>query len=54
MNKCFTPFRTIEITVGNLDNFTNAEPIKCKHWQKFSTVQKIMKNAKVSSLLLHI
>lgn len=46
--------KTIEITVGNLYNFTKAEAIKCKHWQKFLTLQNIMKNAKVSSLLLRI
>lgn len=46
--------RTIEITVGNLDNFTKAEAIKCEYWQKFLTLQKVVKNAKVSSLLLQI
>lgn len=29
---------TIEITVGNLDNFIKVEAIKCKHWHKFLTL----------------
>ncbi|VCW97017.1 unnamed protein product, partial [Gulo gulo] len=45
--QCPTTLRTIEITVGNFNNFTKAEAIKCKHWQKFLTLQNIMKNAKI-------
>ena len=46
--------KTIEITVRILDNFTKAEVIKCKYWQKFLILQKVLKNAKVSSFLLQI
>ena len=52
--KCPPTLKTIEITVRNPDNFTKAEVIKCKCWQKFLILQKVMKNAKVSSFLLQI